>query len=154
VGVVCVAGAAAGLVSIAARGGSVSCIPVTVSPHESSQRAIGEVLAPNGGKVYVRATGFRLFVGGGDPVRWGQERTFAPGRLRAVMRGHGRDIIFAGDDALYRSANGGRSWERLRCGHVVDGVAVAARRPSLIYLAADVLDGPPQGVGGGLYRHS
>lgn len=147
--VVCLAGWPAGLAAL--RGGSIGCIPVT-SPQESGQRAIGEVLASSRGKVYVRTTGSRLFVGGGDPVRWRQKRTVAPGRLLAVLRGQGGDTIFAGYEALYRSANGGRSWVRLGCGHVVDGVGLAARQPSLIYLAADVLDGPPQGVGGGLYR--
>jgi hypothetical protein len=68
------------------------------------------------------------------------------------MPGRDHDVIYAGSRALYRSVNGGQTWQQLGCGHVLDGVAVATRQPNLIYLAADVLDGPPQGVGGGLYR--
>jgi len=151
VAIVCLAAAAAGLGAIAARGGSISCIPVA-TPHETGQRTIAEVFAASGGKVYVRTTGSQLVAVDGVPVGWRKGHFLAPGRLLDALPGHGHEVIYAGDDALYRSGNGGQSWERLGCGHVLDGVAVAARQPNLIYLAADVLDGPPQGVGGGLYR--
>ncbi len=158
VGVLCLAGAAAGLTVLAARSGSVGCIP-TISAREYAaasrgERAIGEIVVSSTAreKIYVRRQDFRLFVGDGNPVRWRQERAFAPGGLLEATRGPGHDLLYAGYRALYRSANGGQSWEQLGCGHVLDGIAVAAHHPGLTYLAADTLDGPPQGVGGGLYR--
>jgi hypothetical protein len=150
-GVLCLAGTAAGVAAIAARGGGVACIPATLPP-ENGQRAIAEVLAPGGGKVYARTTGSRLFVGSGDPVRWRAAHAYAPGRLLEAGPERGRDVLYAGNGALYRSGNGGTSWQRLGCGHVLDGLAVAPRRPAQLYLAADVPDGPPRGVGGGLFR--
>jgi photosystem II stability/assembly factor-like uncharacterized protein len=92
-----------------------------------------------------------LYVGGGHPFVWRTRKTLIPGQL--VFSHHGRhDVLFAAEQALYRSDDEGRSWQRLSCGLILTGVAVSPSDPRTIYIAANPGVDYEDDSLGGLYR--
>jgi photosystem II stability/assembly factor-like uncharacterized protein len=100
-------------------------------------------------RIYVTTGDGKLYVGTrGQGFRWRKLAAQPPGPLVASVGKS--DVLYAKWNALFRSRDGGRSWQRLTCGLLVSDVAVSERNPSTIYLATNQeLVGPR---GGGVYR--
>jgi photosystem II stability/assembly factor-like uncharacterized protein len=100
-------------------------------------------------KIYVTTADRKLYIGSGKRVRWHESHTLAPGQLYYSQSTKGETVI-AAEQALYRTVNEGRSWQRLSCGLIITGVAMTAYDPRSIYISAT------NGVGalhaGGLYH--
>jgi hypothetical protein len=114
--------------------------------------AISSLAASTDGsdRVFVTTADARMYVGetgGRERFRWRRIATRAPGRLYAASGS--TPTLLAGFDAVYRSADGGRSWRQISCGLLVNDVAAT---PDLrtIYVVADDAEGTDRG--GGLYR--
>ena len=106
-------------------------------------------------RLYATTEGDRFFVGGGNPFRWRKVSAAAPANLISARPSRGRDVLYAESRAIYRSAYGGRNWQRRSCDLVLggpDSAAIASREPNVIYLAADAGDGPVGNGQGGFYR--
>jgi photosystem II stability/assembly factor-like uncharacterized protein len=103
--------------------------------------------------IYVTTADRQLFVGSGSPLVWRRRQRLVAGELKMSI-GARKDTLYAAHQALYRSRDQGRTWQRLSCGLVLNTVAISPAKPRTIYLAADaadVGDGPFR-VTGGLYR--
>jgi photosystem II stability/assembly factor-like uncharacterized protein len=83
-------------------------------------------------------------------TRWRKLSAHAPGRLVAFTRNSG--VLYAASSALYRSRNGGHSWERVTCGLIINAVALSPVDSQTIYLATSQRASSLEG--GGLYRTS
>jgi photosystem II stability/assembly factor-like uncharacterized protein len=102
------------------------------------------------GRVYATTSRGRLYEGSGDRTfQWRLAPSRSPGRLAAAVGS--TDVLYAEWNALFRSKDRGRSWQRLTCGLLVSDVAVSNYHPSTIFLAA-AIEEISGSQGGGLYR--
>jgi photosystem II stability/assembly factor-like uncharacterized protein len=114
---------------------------------------VDSVLSPDAPRAEVFATtaSRRLYVGGGHPFVWRARKTLTPGQL-VFSHNSRHEVLFASQQALYRSDDQGRSWLRLSCGLILTGVAVSPRDPGTIYIAANPGVDYEHDSLGGLYR--
>jgi hypothetical protein len=149
---IAVAGVATVVALAAFRGQGLGCLRVQSAKELASSdervqsssgttfepRRVDSVLSPDGPRAEVLATtaNRRLYVGGGHPFEWRARKTLIPGQLVFLHTGR-HEVLFAAEQALYRSDDQGRSWLRLSCGLILTGVAVSPRDPRTIYIAAN-----------------
>jgi photosystem II stability/assembly factor-like uncharacterized protein len=117
--------------------------------HDRIESAVASSSAAS--QIYVTTGRAKMYVGtGGKHFTWRKVHSPPPGRLAASVGKH--DVLYAEWNALFRSYDGGRSWERLTCGLLIHDVAISPSDPRTIYLATgqpEAYDGDEDG--GGIY---
>jgi hypothetical protein len=144
---------AAGLAAFAASrqdgGGCVSGLEYREPPDGNRLESL---VASNSvpGRVYATTSKGGFYQGSGDRTfQWRRSPSRSPGRLAAPVGS--KDVLYAEWNALFRSNDRGRSWQRLTCGLLVGDVAVSNHHRSMIYLAT-AMEEISGSRGGGLYR--
>jgi hypothetical protein len=100
----------------------------------------------NSDVVYATPDSYGLYAGSGRPFRWHRVAAASPGLDVAI--GNRPEVLYGATDALYRSTNGGKTWQQLSCNYNIDGVAVSPTDPSSLYLAGQPGDDALSYLGG------